>query len=223
MALFLKQDAIFLHIPKTGGSFVSRILYDQKLVAYQIGGKHSDASHMLVPPLGTARPKEWLKYALGVRRLRRNPAPMLVHAVRNPFSWYESWFKYQRDEKRNWRDWGTKGQPLDYHPNMEVNGISSEEFNDYMMRMIDEQPGYVTRLYCRFSSMGNTRILKLENIAKDLCDFLDDIEAPYDREKIHSEPPYWVSKKAPIEWNPKLRSRIVDLDRTAFEMYGYEP
>ncbi|WP_375257984.1 hypothetical protein [Citreimonas sp.] len=227
MALYLKNDAIFLHIPKTGGSFVSRILYDQGLVSYQIGGKHSDASHILVPPLGSKRPnrrpKEWLKYALAVRRLRRNPSPVLVHAVRNPYSWYESWFKYMSAPDRAWRDWGTTGQPLDYHPNMELNGIRGDDFNAMMADMIEKQPAYVTRLYCRFGSFGNTRVLKLETIAQDLCDLLDDIGAEYDRDKVLEEPPYWVSKKAPIEWDPKLRARIAELDRAAFEIYGYTP
>jgi hypothetical protein len=225
MALYLKNDAIFLHIPKTGGSFISRILYDQGLVSYQIGGKHSEAPHLLVPPLGSKRPnrrpKEWLKYFLAVRRLRRNPHPVLFHAVRNPYSWYESWYKYMSAQDRNWRDWGTKGQPLDYHPNMELNGICGVDFNEMMARMLDEQPGYVTRLYCRFGSFGRTRALKLENIAQELCVLLDEIGATYDRASVMDAPPYWVSKKTQIEWDPKLRARVAELDRTAFEIYGY--
>ena len=222
MALFLKNNTIFLHIPKTGGSWMSRVLYEQKLVSYGIGDKHSDASHFLVPPLGKRLSKDWVKYALAVRRLRKTQ-PKVFYVVREPYKWYESWFKYQCDEKRNWKDWGTTGNPLDWHPNMELNGLRESDFNSFVARMTDEFPGYVTQLYSRYGNLGQSRMLKLENIRDELCTFLDETGARFEHDAIQQEPDFWVSKKAPIEWDPALRARVAELDRAAFVSCGYQP
>lgn len=221
MALFLKNKTIFLHIPKTGGSWMSRVLYDQGLVSFGIGNKHSDASHFLVPPLGHYSARAWLKYALAVRRIRKEPH-QLCYVVRNPFKWYESWFKYQSDPKRNWKDWGRAGDPLDWHPNMELNGLRADDFNSFVDQMIERHPGYVTRLYARYGDLGHAHAFHLETIRDELCAYLDQTGASYSRAAIQSEPDYWVSKQAAITWEPRLRARVAELDVAAFERYGYD-
>ena len=51
MALLLKKGECFLHIPKTGGSWVSVILKEQGLVHKEIGyHKHIDWTRVAFPP-----------------------------------------------------------------------------------------------------------------------------------------------------------------------------
>ena len=47
MAVMLKCGAIFLHIPKTGGSWVTDVLADQGLIKKQIGQIHADLVRVL--------------------------------------------------------------------------------------------------------------------------------------------------------------------------------
>ncbi len=42
MALLLRNGAVFLHIPKTGGTYVSKVLHELGLVTASLGHKHSD-------------------------------------------------------------------------------------------------------------------------------------------------------------------------------------
>ncbi len=157
-----------------------------------------------------------------MRRLRSSPKPRFFYVVRNPYKWYESWFKYQSDERRHWKNWGNAGDPLGWHPNMELNGLRADDFNSFMARMTEDYPGYVTRLYSRYGNLGEGAALKLENIRVELCDLLTELGFVFNRERIQNEPDFHISKKLPIEWDPVLRARVAELDRPAFVRYGYQ-
>ena len=50
MALLLKNGAVFLHIPKTGGNWVREVLGKLDLIESEIGHKHSDVDRVMINP-----------------------------------------------------------------------------------------------------------------------------------------------------------------------------
>ena len=48
MAIELVDGSIFLHIPKTGGNWVTQVLSESKLIKRQVGHKHSDFIHHFI-------------------------------------------------------------------------------------------------------------------------------------------------------------------------------
>ena len=64
--------------------------------------------------------------------------------MRNPFSWYESWWRYQ--EERGWPEWPNR-DVCPWHPNEALNGLGSNSFNQFMYKVVNERPGYVTEMF----------------------------------------------------------------------------
>ncbi len=95
MALVLKCGAVFLHIPKTGGSWVEKILYDNDLIAYETGHKHATVERVIYPHTY----REGLKFLINrsIPKLVGKPTfhepPFMFCFVRHPLKWYESWWK----------------------------------------------------------------------------------------------------------------------------------
>src|SRR5512135_605059 len=102
MALLLKGGAVFLHVPKTGGRWVGRVLEASGLVESELGSMHADADRVLMPFGGSGR--NLLSY-LVKRRLRLLPQnkPFMFCFVRHPLRWYESFFNYSCEAEVNWR------------------------------------------------------------------------------------------------------------------------
>lgn len=221
MPIVLKNGAVFLHVPKTGGNWTTCILENEGLIDFHFGHKHSDASHMLVPPLRAVSIGKLATYRRAVRHFRRNPNAVFLYTVRNPFGWYESWFKYQSGSKRNWHQWGSPPDPIRWHVNSELNDCRAETFDEFVVNVCETVPGYVTRLFGRYRAVGKAIVLKNENLASDFCDALDQMRVPHDRDRILSTQRIGESEKAPIIWSSELRARVAELDSAAFEEYGY--
>ena len=89
MALILKNGAVFLHIPKTGGNWVTRILEELDLIDTEVPHKHADVCHFF---------SQWSKQGRGIfggrlgrdRSQAKQDKPFMFCFVRNPLSWYES-------------------------------------------------------------------------------------------------------------------------------------
>lgn len=131
MAIILKNGAVFLHIPKTGGTWVTDVLSELDLVGLPF--KHKHLTLQRLPPdrrqftLGVAlrvlkRPNRARRKALSHLLARR---PFIFTFTRHPLAWYESWYAYMSLEKNNWRDWGIKGRKdmKNWHPCADLNGL----------------------------------------------------------------------------------------------------
>lgn len=225
MALILQNGSVFLHLPKTGGNWVTHVLRKMNLVHSEIGHKHSDATR-------TA-------YALGARRaptlseiirLRLN-APTLppdstfmFTFVRNPLSWYESWYKYQMQDTRRWTTFGSEGAFSDWHPNAVLNQLGNNEFNTFVANVLRKRPGYVSELFFSYTTPEVGFVGKQENIRIDLCNALLLGNEKFDEDLIMSSDPVGVSTP-PIpepEWHDEVRRQATKLEMAAIVRYGYE-
>ena len=188
MGLKLINDSIFLHIPKTGGSFISQFLLEQKLVKVPLAGKHDDVFRCLYPQGWPQRAKRvasefipkvknriisnkdshhWLDGPRPEQPIAED-IPYMFCFVRNPVSWIESYYNYCVPE--NWYNWSSE---YDYcglwHPNAVLNSLKSESLNEFVEKLLVKRSGYVTEMFGWYTTAGVKFIGKAENLREDLA------------------------------------------------------
>lgn len=246
MALLLKCGAIFLHVPKTGGSWVTKVLEDQGLVRRRICHIHADM-HQVLRYLKVTKTihHELLNYAkafLSVKIKQRikgilqknnqksvwpgqseqiDSTPFIFCFVRNPFDWYESIWRYMN--KWNWPNLGNPYDVHDWHPKAMLNNLGDQSFNKFIGNIIDKRPGYITEMYGWYTMPGINFIGKQEDLAVDLIAVLTQLNVKFDEGLIRSSKPVNVSKTKDdkIIWDNALREDILKLEYVAMRRYGY--
>ena len=144
-------DVMCTHVPKAGGSFVQRVMLRH------LGGQ-------LIYP----------KHASFRRSHIDDPPTIRVFVVRDPVSWYRSYWAFAHASLRDPRAWpvweggnpGHPTQPLDRrcgHPN----------FAQFVRRALAEFPnGFLRSVYCDFLN-GSTHVLRLEHLREDMETLLE--------------------------------------------------
>ena len=99
MALLLKNNGVFLHVPKTGGIWVGQVLKNLGLVKAELGGPHQDFERYFWYDRFHRDAKvsrNLLRRRLGILP-RVDPKCFKFCFVREPLNWYESWWRYAGD------------------------------------------------------------------------------------------------------------------------------
>jgi len=76
MALLLRNGAVFLHIPKTGGNWVRGVLEKLDFIEGEIGHKHLDVDRVLFEPYFTHIERRISKRADKKRKLKFKHFPV---------------------------------------------------------------------------------------------------------------------------------------------------
>lgn len=208
----------FLHIPKTGGTWVYRILEENNLVKQKGIGGHVHATYDMV---AFARGRRWPLRGLNRRRGKAGQSAYRFCFVRHPLQWYESWWKFMCGI--GWDDWGDPDDPNGWHPNIALNGLGSDDFNQFVGNVVQARPGYVSELYFSYAKPGISFVGKTENLAKDFLDVMAIRGLPIDEASVRAKGPVHSSKPPPqpIEWDPKLREVVMRLELPALVHFGY--
>ena len=222
-----------MHIPKTGGSWVTRILEEFDLIEGRIGHKHAAAERILnAYRYGGAGAHAAYLFKRRVRKKwgrifnmpAGHPKPFMFSFVRHPLAWYESWFKYQ-SLRCNWRAWGNEVNPENWHPISMLNGLGCENFNAFVRKVANKCPGYVAELYGGYTKPGLVDFVgRQENLREDLIHVLDRLGLPHDPAVIRKRSPINVSAEAEIRmhWEPGLRAEMERIEYAALVRYGYQ-
>jgi len=149
MAVLTKNHGLFLHVPKTGGNWVTGVLEQNNLIARILPEKH-DTLELLS-----------LKYP----DLKLNAESRFCF-IRNPFDWYTSWYFYET--AKDWKEWGLNK----WHPCAQLNKITGKDFASFIKKVTALRPGYLTRLYNQYCS-SCTYIGRHEKLAFDLQAYLN--------------------------------------------------
>jgi hypothetical protein len=205
----LRNGLVYLHIPKTGGNWLTRLLHDQDLVIDTLGHKHATYEALV----GTTMDD--------TESAPRQRIQGFFCVVRHPLRWYESWFKYQCS--RGWRDWGQAGNLQKWHVMCDLNTCKAEEFNAFMMQVNRTQPGYVHHLYARYAGGSMAHVLKTETVADDFIALARQTGLEIDEAAARAAPPFGVSPPLEIEWDREILRETIENERPSFRRYGYAP
>ena len=227
MAIKMINGAEFLHVPKTGGSWIYSVLESNNLVLSSIGHKHADFDFSLFPDRSLSgrehilKAYQLLRYKFSTKNKAQFEQPFKFCFVRNPLNWYESWWKYM--EGRNWNNWGEVNSAKNWHPNSVLNGLGSSDFNEFIWNVIKERPGYVTELFFSYTKAGISFIGRYENLRQDLYDVLNILNFNIDHESLMNSQKVNVSKvlSSEVEWDPMLKETITKLELPAMIHFGY--
>jgi hypothetical protein len=199
MGAILTTGAVFLHVPKTGGSWVASVLENEEIIKRWFPEKHADRLR-----LNILESIYWPK------------RPPSFCFVRHPISWYESWYRYQCQEKFNWLKWGYKP----HHPCTPLDGLGDYNFNRFISNVIDAVPGFVSLMYRDYTD-GTTFVGRQENLISDLFKALEKT-CGYRLKKYISLSRINASNKRRIDWDPILKGKIIELEQDAIDQWYSE-
>jgi hypothetical protein len=223
LALLLHDDAIFLHVPKTGGMWVSAVLRDLGAVRCRVASKHADMDRVL----NCARryPGRYLEAVVKAGPLwqRRARAAFKFCFVRHPLAWYESYWAFTR--ARGWNAWGVNGRGRQrWHPNALLDGLGDDDFNRFVRNVLERCPGYVTRLYGWYATPEIDFVGKQEHLADDLAKVLRLIGRDFDERRLRAEPRVNTSDRSQTPaWDPVLKREVASTESAVLERFGYAP
>lgn len=228
MAILLKSGAIFLHIPKTAGSFFEKFFFEAGLVESKIGHKHATYDRVVLQGFNAGRDMgdcSTIKVYLKNKRLLQNIQDRFFFTfVRSPYSWYCSWFNYQSRSDRNWMKFGRAEAGLrGWHPCAPLNDVQHESFEIFVNHVCEIRPGFLHELYSQYTPSGVTFVGKQETLIDDGKNLLIDLDEArkiptferFSKKKINAS-----SEVA--QWTKKSSDLIRHYEAPAIKRFGYE-
>jgi len=192
-----------------GQNWLTDLMERQGVVAAKLGHKHSTYEALV----GTG--VEEVARAAGI------DVTGYFCVVRNPISWYESWYKYQCH--RDWRQWGMAGNLSRWHVMAGLNMNKPLNFNDFMERVNQQIPGFVTQLFSRYVLGAQSYVLKIETIRVNLVQMCRESGLVLDDQEVLRSPKLGVSPETEVWWDPFVKRVTVESELAAFRAYGYDP
>jgi hypothetical protein len=223
MSFRLKNGAVFLHIPKTGGTWVASLLERLDLVDRPLE-PHGDFERLFwngrFHPDGKVF-RNLLRRRLGLLPPPIDPACFKFCFVREPLGWYVSWWRYM--EGMNWRTWGSETDPYLWSPLAMLNGLGSPDFNTFVENVNRKRPGFVTELFGRFARPSVDFIGRQENLRDDFLAALHLSGLKPDPAIVENFPRLnEASGRVPFpDWDPCVWRRTLHFEYAAYARYGY--
>jgi len=203
------HNALFIHCPKTGGSFITKVLTETLgLRAEQVGYKHSH------------------KDLVGSLRIEKNPLTFTL--VRHPLSWYASYWQMKLRTPKDGSAWYYWQPDTAWHPNWGLDpSCGSEDFARFITNAT-AQPDRLHEMFRWYTGIGTRdradMIGKQETLSADLALFLDTIGVEYEKPALLEAKPVNVARaNAPTaKWTAELTERVLSAEARCLLDYGYD-
>jgi hypothetical protein len=216
MAELLRSGAVFIHVPKCGGSWVRAVAKHLGFWRDRVGYKHSTPEHVndVLRHHGWQFVKHWPRHPLVTPGALRRAYKFCF--IRNPVGWYESYWKYMAGA---WHRWEV-GR---WHPQRPLDGCGSDDFNVFVRKVLDKRPGYVSEMYGWYAE-GSHFVGRCERMTEDLVQALLGAGERVDPSAIASVGRVNESEKRlgdPV-WDPAVLERVVAAEADGIRRWGYE-
>ncbi len=199
MPTLVTPHMLLLHVPKTGGTWAT-----QALVAAGVAFERLDESDKGDSPNGHADLESTAEYA---NRLK-------VGFVRHPLDWWRSYWGHRM--RGGWSE-------------LDVDRCRSDDFNEFIVRVVEFAPGFVSATYERFVGPPATPIDfvgRYEHLADDLCAALRKAGESFDEAALRAQPRANVNdyKRYPAFYDPAPARAMAESERGAIErFYASDP
>jgi len=183
---------LFIHVPKTAGTWVTEVLSKTGFVTKQYVPFHW--------PLESLR-SMW-------REQRERQLPFTWAFVRHPLSWLESAWKYQRGRK--WVDSGPLAE------------FRSDVFEDFVRQLLAKRPGHVTGVFESYVGKPGDKIDyigRYENLRSDTIEALRRAGEKASVDVIRRAPPRNVSPPGDVSLPNDLRQAVLESEQGAIQRF----
>lgn len=195
------ERMLFLHLPKTGGSYVTGAL-----------GAVMRACAIDFSRSGDRRERNG---HAGLRSFEGNELFTLAF-VRHPLSWYRSFWSYRM--RIGWR----MEHPLD-------RAARSDDFGEFVAAVTERMPGYLGLLFGEFIGPAERPIDfigRYERLTDDLCEALSLAGESFDEQALRAYKPVNASdyERHPVHYEPDAAWRLALAERQVIErFYSHDP
>jgi hypothetical protein len=212
MSLIIEKEKIFFHIPKTGGnSFRSFIQSNSNLQLKEISHKHATPDFFE----GSS------KYHFRQKLFHINGQNLQgIVFVRNPYTWYESWYKYQIS--RGVVKWGGSRTGSHWHPMSTLDYVDYSSFDSFIESTYERYPAFLTGLFSRYLAGFNSVINRMEDVVLNTEGEL--MKMGLDPSKF-SDTTFPVVRPSPelnIVWRKSLKNKVRENESALLERFQYE-
>jgi len=218
MAYLINKRHIFLHIPKTGGTWIEHIVKNSELNIRKIGfNKHVTYDYVCAN----------LNFDYDNSHIFRRILPRVQRhkfnyfcVLRNPLTWYESLFNHLI--RFNFKKFGSPGDNFHWHIWSKLSELNADNFNGFMNQLMQISPGFASSTFNAYMLNSNAVYLKKENLRIDLLKLSRMFNLAINEELIFSSEEMNISNKTPIFWDEKIYKKVLIYDKSTFDKYNYE-
>lgn len=190
------DKAIFLHIPKTGGTFITKYFRDQKMVREEIKVHHPNTAAY---PEGA-----YIAHANWAQILQKD-LPFFCF-VRHPLTWYRSYWQMKNFNV-----------PDRSHPFLD--GIVDLSFCEFIDSILKNRPGYLSEYFAEYTEQCRW-IGRQENLRNDLNNILSALGIKYDKELLfHRDPENVIPTQQ--KYPQSLAERMMESEKEMVNKYNY--
>jgi len=218
MSYIINKTNIFLHIPKTGGSWVNFVIENSNLDIEKIGYNKHTTYDYIASKLNQSFDKSHIYRRMLPRFSSRKYKYFAV--IRNPLTWYESFYKHQK--RNNFKIYGSLGNSYRWHVWSCFSKIRANDFNLFMDEILEKYPGYLTYLYNTYLLNSGAYYLKKESLRYDLYKLGKVLNINFDEELIFSSEKKNTSSDEKILWKKEIYDKVILYEYSIFKKYNYQ-
>ncbi len=205
---YLLPDAVFFHLPKTGGQWVASALHRAGVVEGAVGTIHASPDEVADEPAVLRRSIRFV-------------------FVRHPLAWYRSMWAHRRDE--NWEpiddpDWFSPRWIVEW--GAFTDAARAPTFDGFVRNCVEAYPsGFLASLYRAYTD-GCTHVGHYESLQDDLVRTLRESGLEVDFSTIAATPERNVRGSTPARqcearYTPRLERLLLDAESEVLERYSY--
>lgn len=190
-------NSTFLHIPRTGGTWVRRVLSENRLIESELRSETRQESS---------------EYSVNSWHMVPENVSNAFCFVRHPATWYQSYWAYKQDTS----SWS--------HTNPFDQQCADDYFLEFVKKALASYPvGYVTWLY-EFYTENSGFVGRQENLRNDLIAALQWAGEDYALDGIESITPKNVStaeRRGLAKYDGETLEKVLKIESKIINKYGY--